>query len=131
MSMQDPISDMLTRIRNAQASEKTTVRMPSSSKKCAIAQVLKDEGFINDFHTTSEGNKSELMIDLKYFEGRAVIDAIKRVSRPGLRVYSSCDDLPKILGGLGIAVVSTSQGVMTDRAARSKGIGGEVLCYVS
>jgi len=129
--MQDPISDMLTRIRNAQASEKNTVDMPSSRKKCAIAQVLKDEGFINDFHTASEGNKTELTIDLKYYEGRAVIDAIKRVSRPGLRVYSSCDDLPKILGGLGIAVVSTSQGVMTDRAARSKGIGGEVLCYVS
>ncbi len=131
MSMQDPISDMLTRIRNAQASEKATVSMPSSTKKCAIAQVLKDEGYISDFHTTADGNKTELTIDLKYYEGRAVIDAIKRVSRPGLRVYRSCDELPKIMGGLGIAVVSTSQGVMTDRAARSKGIGGEVLCFVS
>ncbi len=131
MSMQDPIADMLTRIRNAQAAEKVTVSMPSSSKKCAIAQVLKDEGYIKDFQTADDGNKVELTIELKYFEGRAVIDAIKRVSRPGLRVYTSCTDLPKVLDGLGVAVISTSQGVMTDRSARSKGIGGEVLCYIS
>ncbi len=131
MSMQDPISDMLTRIRNAMSAEKTQVAMPSSKAKANIANVLKEEGYIADYSVGETEGKSILTVDLKYFDGRPVIDMIKRVSRPGLRVYKSKDQLPQILGGLGIAVVSTSKGVMTDRAARAAGVGGEVLCYVS
>lgn len=127
----DPIADMLTRIRNGQAAEKVRVSMPSSRLKVAICKVLKDEGYIEDWETTQVGPKSELKIDLKYYHGRPVIESVKRVSRPGLRIYKSKDDLPKILGGLGIAIVSTSQGVMTDNAARKLCHGGEVLCTVS
>jgi len=131
MSMQDPISDMLTRIRNGQQAGKATVAMPSSKQKLAIAKVLKDEGYILDFRAQQNGAKSELSIDLKYFEGRPVIDRIKRVSRPGLRIYRSADQLPKVLGGLGVAVVSTSKGVMSDRQARAIKEGGEVICSIS
>lgn len=128
--MTDPIADMLTRIRNGLAAGKTTVAMPFSKKKQAIAQVLKDEGFISDFAKSEEGNKPMLNIELKYYEGKPVIDKINRVSRPGLRIYKGKDELPKVMGGLGIAIVSTSAGVMTERAARKAGFGGEVLCYV-
>ena len=129
--MTDPISDMLTRIRNAQAISKVEVSMPSSSLKVAIAGVLKDEGYINDFSVTDEDNKAKLVITLKYYEGKPVIGNIKRASRPGLRIYSSKDDLPKVMGGLGVAIISTPAGVMTDRAARAAGHGGEIICYVS
>lgn len=129
--MTDPISDMLTRIRNAQAVAKAKVSMPSSKMKVAIANVLKAEGFIADFSTSEESNKTTLTIDLKYFEGKPVIDSISRYSRPGLRAYRGKDELPKVLGGFGIAIVSTSAGVMTDRAARAGGHGGEVICFVS
>lgn len=131
MSMTDPIADMLTRIRNGQSAKKTSVTMPSSKQKVAIAKVLKDEGYIVDFGTETDGPKSTLTVDLKYFEGGPVIEKIQRVSKPGLRIYRGSDDLPKVLGGLGVAIVSTSAGVMSDREARSKGIGGEVLCVVS
>lgn len=131
MSMTDPIADMLTRIRNAQMNEKTTVTMPSSKLKTAIAAVLKQEGYITDFSVANEGSKSSLTITLKYFEGRPVINELRRVSRPGLRAYRARDDLPKVMGGLGIAIVSTSAGLMTDRAARNAGHGGEVICFVS
>ena len=131
MSMTDPIADMLTRIRNGQAAEKAEVRMPSSKAKAAVAQVLKDEGYITDFAAGEEEGKAVMTVTLKYFEGRPVIDQIDRVSRPGRRIYKGKDDLPKVIGGLGVAIVSTSRGVMTDRAARAAGIGGEVLCYVS
>jgi len=131
MSMTDPIADMLTRIRNGQASRKSSVTMPSSTAKVAIAKVLKDEGYINDFSTEQDGSKSSLTVDLKYFEGRPVIESVRRVSKPGLRIYRGSDDLPRVLGGLGIAIVSTSAGVMSDREARQKGIGGEVLCVVA
>ena len=131
MSMTDPIADMLTRIRNGQAAAKMQVSMPASKIKIAIANVLKNEGYIADF-TVAEGNgKSELSIVLKYFQGKPVIETIQRVSRPGLRVYRGKDELPKILGGLGVAIVSTSHGVMSDRAARAAGHGGEVLCVVA
>lgn len=130
MSMQDPIADMFTRIRNGQAANKVTVNMPSSKMKVALAQLLKDEGYITDYATTSDV-KPTLDITLKYFEGKPVIDEIKRVSRPGLRIYKANKDLPKVMGGLGVAVVSTSQGLMSDRAARKAGIGGEVICFVS
>jgi len=129
MSMQDPLSDMLTRIRNAQMAEKSVVSMPSSGLKQAVANVLKDEGYIADFQISSEV-KPLLTIELKYFEGRPVIEEIKRVSRPGLRQYNSANDLPKVRAGLGVAIVSTSKGVMSDRAARAAGVGGEVLCSV-
>ena len=129
MSMQDPLADMLTRIRNAQMAEKTVVNMPSSKLKAAVAQVLKDEGYIADFHISGEVKK-ELSIELKYFEGKPVIEEIKRVSRPSLRQYRGAEDLPKVRGGLGVSIVSTNKGVMTDRAARAAGIGGEVLCTV-
>lgn len=129
MSMQDPLADMLTRIRNAQMAEKSVVSMPSSSAKVAVAKVLKDEGYIADYQISGDV-KPLLSIELKYFEGRPVIEELKRVSRPGLRQYKSADQLPKIRAGLGIAIVSTSKGVMTDRAARAAGIGGEVLCSV-
>ena len=130
MSMQDPISDMLTRIRNGQAASKVSVKMPSSKQKVAIAAVLKAEGYITDFVVAGD-TKPELEVTLKYFEGKKVIDTIKRVSRPGLRIYKGTNDLPKVMAGLGIAIVSTSQGVMTDRAARNASIGGEIICYVS
>lgn len=131
MSMSDPISDMLTRIRNAQMAEKTNVRMPSSKLKVAIAQVLQDEGYVGGYNVSSVGGKPTLEIDLKYYAGRPVIEKIQRVSRPGLRMYKGCDDIPNVMNGLGIAIVSTSKGLMTDRKARANGIGGEVLCIVA
>ena len=129
MGMQDPFSDMLTRIRNAQMAEKSVVSMPSSTLKVAVAKVLKDEGYIADYQISSE-IRPLLSIELKYFEGRPVIEEVKRVSRPGLRQYKSSEDLPKVRGGLGVSIVSTNKGVMTDRAARAAGVGGEVLCTV-
>ncbi len=131
MSMTDPIADMLTRIRNAQAANKVDVSMPSSTLKESIAAVLKGEGYINDFSTDADGEKKSLTITLKYYQGKPVIDELKRASRPGLRVYRGKGEIPKVQAGLGIAIVSTSKGVMTDRAARSAGHGGEVLCYIS
>ena len=131
MSMSDPISDMLTRIRNAQAVQKKTVNIPASKVKTGIAKVLKDEGFINDYRDAEVDGKPALEVTLKYLEGRGVIETMKRASRPGLRVYRGKDDLPKIQNGLGIAVISTSQGIMTDSAARAAGQGGEVLCIVT
>ena len=130
MSMSDPIADMLTRIRNAQAMEKVTVSMPSSKVKVSIAKVLKDEGYIEDFAVKGEA-KPELQIQLKYYAGRPVIEKIERVSTPGLRVYKGSQDLPKVMNGLGVAIVSTSRGVMTDHKARAQGVGGEVLCLVA
>jgi small subunit ribosomal protein S8 len=131
MSMSDPIADMLTRIRNAQSVEKAVVKMPSSKLKVAIAQVLQDEGYIDGFAVRTEGVKSELEISLKYYAGRPVIERIERVSRPGLRVYKGRDAIPQVMNGLGVAIVTTPQGVMTDRKARATGVGGEVLCYVA
>jgi small subunit ribosomal protein S8 len=131
MSMSDPIADMLTRIRNAQMREDTLVKMPSSRVKLAIAKVLKDEGYIDGFKVAGEEVKPTLEIGLKYHAGRPVIEKIERVSRPGLRIYKSKDDIPRVMNGLGIAIVSTSQGVMTDRKARATGVGGEVLCIVA
>lgn len=130
MSMSDPIADMLTRIRNGQSAHKAEVAMPASNMKQSIAKVLKDEGYISDF-TVSEGAKPELIVSLKYYGGKPVIEAIKRISRPGLRIYKSKDELPKVLNGLGIVIVSTSKGMMTDRAARSAGVGGELICSVA
>ena len=130
MSMTDPIADMLVRIRNAAAVGKPTVKMPSSTKKVAIARVLRDEGYVAGFKVTAEDGKPVLEVTLKYFEGKAVIAEIDRVSRSSLRRYAGKDELPKVRGGLGIAIVSTSKGVMTDRAARAAGVGGEVLCTV-
>jgi small subunit ribosomal protein S8 len=130
MSMSDPIADMLTRIRNAQSVEKVAVTMPSSKLKVAIAQVLKDEGYIDGF-AIKGGAKAELEIALKYYAGRPVIERIERVSRPGLRVYKGRHSIPQVQNGLGVAIVTTPQGVMTDRKARASGIGGEVLCYVA
>jgi small subunit ribosomal protein S8 len=129
--MSDPIADMLTRIRNALSSGKTSVAIPSSKLKVAIARVLKDEGYVTDFREHSENNKQVLEISLKYYLGKPVIETLRRVSTPGLRVYKSKDDIPQVLGGLGIAIVSTSAGLMTDRQARKSGHGGEVLCYVA
>jgi len=129
MSMQDPLADMLTRIRNAQARLRPTVSMPSSKLCAAVARLLRDEGYITGFAVTGEVKK-ELTIELKYFEGRPAIEEMGRVSRPGLRSYAGVDDLPKVRGGLGIAVISTSKGLMTDRAAREAGVGGEILCTV-
>jgi small subunit ribosomal protein S8 len=129
--MTDPIADMLTRIRNAQMAEKSAVSMPSSKIKVAIARVLKDEGYIDDFVVRESGGKNELDIALRYYAGRPVIERIERVSKPGLRVYKGKDDLPKVMNGLGIAIVSTPQGVMTDRRARATNTGGEVLCIVA
>jgi small subunit ribosomal protein S8 len=131
MSMSDPIADMLTRIRNAQASEKVSVEMPCSKVKVAIATVLKDEGYIEDFKVNSDAGKNTLQIGLKYYAGRPVIEKIERVSRPGLRIYRASRDIPAVMNGLGIAIVSTSRGVMTDRKARASGVGGEVLCIVA
>jgi len=131
MSMSDPIADMLTRIRNGQMVEKVSVVMPSSKLKVAIAQVLKDEGYIDDFAVKSDGAKIELSIVLKYYAGRPVIERIERVSKPGLRVYRRRNDIPQVMNGLGVAIVSTPKGVMTDRKARANGVGGEVICYVA
>ncbi|WP_198245336.1 30S ribosomal protein S8 [methane-oxidizing endosymbiont of Gigantopelta aegis] len=130
MSMSDPIADMLTRIRNGQSAGKKSVKLPSSKLKVAIAKVLKEEGYIADYSTETNGSHTQMTIDLKYYDGKPVIEQVKRVSRPGLRIYKSKDELPKVLGGLGIAIVSTSSGVMTDRAARAIGHGGEVICTV-
>jgi len=131
MSMSDPIADMLTRIRNAHAASKPDVCMPFSTKKVAIAEVLKKEGYIVDFKKDEIDGKPGLRIDLKYYQGRPVIDMLKRVSRPGLRIYKSKDELPKVQDGLGVAIISTSKGLLTDREARAQGCGGEVLCFVS
>lgn len=128
--MTDPISDMLTRIRNAQACGKISVSMPASKLKAAIAQVLKDEGYIDEFAVRESGAKRDIEINLKYYAGQPVIEKLERVSRPGLRIYRGVEDIPRVLNGLGIAIVSTSRGVMTDRKARSQGVGGEVLCIV-
>lgn len=129
MSMQDPISDLLTRIRNAQLAQHPSVAIPSSKIKISICEVLKSEGYVSAF-SVSDGAKPTLTVELKYFEGRPVIEVLKRVSRPGLRIYKERDDLPSVEGGLGIAIISTPKGVMTDRAARSAGVGGEVICTV-
>ena len=131
MSMSDPIADMLTRIRNAQGVNKTTVVMPSSKVKVAIANVLKDEGYIEDFAVVAADGKAELKIGLKYYAGRPVIERLERVSRPGLRIYKGKDDIPNVMNGLGVAIVTTPRGVMTDRKARATGVGGEVICYVA
>jgi small subunit ribosomal protein S8 len=129
--MTDPISDMLTRIRNGQQAEKRSVRMPTSRVKCAIAKVLKDEGYIEDFAERREGAKGSLEVVLKYYEGRPVIERLERVSAPGYRRYTGKTRLPRVSGGLGVAVISTSRGIMSDRAARSAGLGGEIICIVS
>lgn len=131
MSMSDPIADMLTRIRNAQMAEKVSVAMPSSKVKVAIATVLKDEGYIDDFRVQADGPKAVLELGLKYYAGRPVIERLERVSKPGLRVYKGVGDIPRVLNGLGIAIVSTPKGVMTDRKARAAKVGGEVLCVVA
>ena len=130
MSMHDPISDMLTRIRNAQRANKVAVAMPSSKLKVAIAKVLKEEGYVEDFAVSADA-KPVLEIQLKYYAGRPVIEQIKRVSRPGLRVYKGSGEIPNVMNGLGVAIISTSKGVMTDRKARAAGIGGELLCFVA
>ena len=131
MSFSDPIADMLTRIRNAQAVQKPGVTMPSSKLKVAIAKVLKDEGYIDGYEISGDAAKPELNIGLKYYAGRAVIERIERVSKPGLRIYKGRHDIPQVLNGLGVAIISTPQGVMTDRKARANGMGGEVICYVA
>ncbi|MBI4005775.1 MAG: 30S ribosomal protein S8 [Gammaproteobacteria bacterium] len=131
MSLQDPISDMLTRIRNGQARSKVAVNIPSSKLKVAIANILKEEGYINDYEISKEGGKQVLTIELKYYEGKPVIEMLQRVSKPGVRRYKTVNDLPKVLGGLGTAIISTSKGVMTDKSARAQGIGGEILCIVA
>ena len=131
MSMSDPIADMLTRIRNAQAADKVSVSMPSSKLKVSIAKVLKDEGYIDDFAVRENDGKPQLDVSLKYYAGRPVIERIERVSRPGLRIYKGSKEIPKVLNGLGITIISTSKGVMTDRSARAAGVGGEVLCVVA
>ena len=131
MSMSDPIADMLTRIRNAQMAEKVTVAMPSSKLKVALAKVLQDEGYVDGFKVVSDNGKPTLEIGLKYYSDRPVIEKIQRVSRPGLRVYKGSEDIPQVMNGLGVAIVSTSKGLMTDRKARANGIGGEVLCIVA
>jgi len=128
--MQDPISDMLTRIRNGQMSRKEFVMMPSAKLKVAIASLLKEEGYIHDYQVETNEGKPLLRVDLKYHQDVPVITAVKRISRPGLRVYRSCKELPKVMGGFGIAIISTSQGLMTDRMARKLGVGGEILCFV-
>jgi small subunit ribosomal protein S8 len=129
--MSDPIADMLTRIRNAQMAEKVTVAMPSSKLKVALAKVLQDEGYVDGFKVVTDNGKPTLEIGLKYYADRPVIEKIQRVSRPGLRVYKGSEDIPQVMNGLGVAIVSTSKGLMTDRKARANGIGGEVLCIVA
>lgn len=131
MSMSDPIADMLTRIRNGQMAGHTNVSMPSSKLKSALAQLLADEGYVAGFEVKIIDGKSTLSVDLKYYQGKPVIELLKRVSRPGLRVYKNKDELPKVIGGLGVAVVSTSKGIMSDREARVQGVGGEIVCYVA
>ena len=131
MSMSDPIADMLTRIRNGQMAGHDNVVIPSSKAKVALAKVLADEGYVNAYSINDNNGKPELSVDLKYFEGQPVIEMIKRISRPGLRVYKNKNELPQVIGGLGVAVVSTSKGVMSDRAARQAGVGGEIICYVA
>jgi len=131
MSMSDPIADMLTRIRNAQGVDKQSVEMPSSKLKVAIATVLRDEGYVDGFEIVGDAKKPVLKINLKYYAGRPVIERIERVSKPGLRIYKGKETLPTVMNGLGVAIVSTSKGVMTDRRARSTGLGGEVICYVA
>jgi small subunit ribosomal protein S8 len=131
MSMTDPVADLLTRIRNGQTAGKTQVSLGASKVKTAIVKVLKDEGYVADFHVGEDEGKPQLTIDLKYYEGRPVIDRLERVSRPGLRIYRGKDELPKVLGGMGTVIVSTPQGVMTDRQARAIGQGGEVICIVA
>lgn len=131
MSMSDPIADMLTRIRNGQLAGHAKVSMPSSKMKASLAKLLADEGYISSFDVKEENGKSELTVDLKYYQGKPVIEILKRVSRPGLRVYKNKDELPKVIGGLGVAVVSTSKGIMSDRDARKQGVGGEIICYVA
>lgn len=131
MSMSDPIADMLTRIRNGQAAKKTSVTLPSSKQKLAIANLLKDEGYIQEVQVEQQGAKPVMVIQLRYFQGKPLIEEIKRISRPGLRVYKGRDELPKVRAGLGIAIISTSKGVMTDRAARAAGQGGEVIATVA
>ncbi len=131
MSMSDPISDMLTRIRNSLLRFKHDVRIPSSKLKVAIANILKQEGYIKDYRVEKNDKRTTLIIELKYFKGKPVIESMKRVSKPSLRSYKSVSELPKVMGGLGIAIISTAKGVMTDKSAREHGIGGEVLCYVS
>lgn len=130
MSMQDPLADMLTRIRNGQMAGKTAVKMPSSKLKQAVAKVLQDEGYVAGFSVEQDGSKASLVVELKYFDGKPVIVELDRVSRPGLRSYAGKNELPSVRGGLGVAIVSTSRGVMTDRAARAAGVGGEILCTV-
>ncbi|ACL30300.1 30S ribosomal protein S8 [Buchnera aphidicola str. APS (Acyrthosiphon pisum)] len=130
MSMQDPVADMLTRIRNGQLANKYSVKMPSSKLKKSIIQLLKEEGYIKDYNVTGD-TKLELEVFLKYFQGKSVVDMIQRISRPSLRIYKNKNNLPKVMSGLGIAVISTSKGVMTDRMARQEGLGGEVICYVA
>jgi small subunit ribosomal protein S8 len=131
MTMQDPIADMLTRIRNAQAARKLQVTMPESKQRVALAEVLKREGYIEDYQSAPGEGLRSFTITLKYFEGRPVIEDLRRVSRPGLRVYRTKDHIPKVRGGLGVAVVSTSRGVLTDREARHQGVGGEIICYIA
>lgn len=131
MSMSDPIADLLTRIRNAQMVSKASVTLPSSKVKVAIVQVLKDEGYVDGFEVTTKDGKSDLRVDLKYYAGRPVIERIERVSKPGLRVYKPSKSIPQVMNGLGVAIVTTPRGVMTDRKARAAGVGGEVLCYVA
>ena len=131
MSMSDPISDMLTRIRNSLLRFKHDVRIPSSKLKVAIANILKQEGYIKDYRVEAHNNRMTLIIDLMYFKGRPVIESLTRISKPSLRSYKSVNELPKVMGGLGIAIISTAKGVMTDKSAREHGIGGEILCYVS
>ena len=131
MSMTDPVADLLTRIRNGQSAGKANISLDSSKIKTAIARVLKDEGYVADFRVSDETGKPRLIIDLKYYEGRPVIDRLERVSRPGLRIYRGKDELPKVLGGMGTVIVSTPRGIMTDRQARAIGQGGEVLCIVA
>jgi len=129
--MSDPISDMLTRIRNSLQRNKNTVTMPSSKLKVAIANILKQEGYIKDYKVEEHQKKTSLVIELKYFQGKPVIESLKRISRPSLRSYKSANELPKVMGGLGVAIISTAKGVMTDKSAREHGIGGEVLCFIS
>ncbi|EKE17411.1 MAG: 30S ribosomal protein S8 [uncultured bacterium] len=131
MAMSDPIADMLTRIRNAQLAEKASVSMPSSKVKVAIAAVLKEEGYVEKFSINPAGGKPVLDIELKYYAGRPVIERIERISKPGLRIYKGCEDIPRVMNGLGVAIVSTPKGVMTDRRARASKVGGEVLCIVA
>ena len=131
MSMSDPISDMLTRIRNSLLRYKRDVKMPSSKLKVAIVDILKQEGYIKDYRVETHNNRMMLIVDLKYFKGKPVIESLKRISKPSLRSYKSVNELPKVMGGLGIAIISTAKGVMTDKSAREHGIGGEILCYVS